>query len=104
MGKKLYIGNLPYQATEQDLADSFAQCGTVESVRIITDRSTGRSKGFGFVEMSSDQEAADAIESMNGASMDGRSLKVSEAQPQEPRSGGGGGDRRGGGFRSSSRY
>lgn len=103
MGKKLYIGNLSFQATEQDLSDSFAQFGTVESVRIITDRDTGRSKGFAFVEMSSDEEAADVIEKMNGASLDGRPLKISEARPQEnrgPRGGGGGGGgfgRRGGG-------
>lgn len=91
MGKKLYIGNLSFQATEQDLSESFAQFGTVESCRIITDRDTGRSKGFAFVEMSTDQEAADVIEKMNGASLDGRPLKISEARPQESRGGGGGG-------------
>lgn len=96
MGKKLYIGNLSFQATEQELSDSFAQFGTVESVRIITDRDTGRSKGFAFVEMSTDEEAADVIEKMNGASLGGRPLKISEARPQENRGGGGGG---GGGFR-----
>jgi RNA recognition motif-containing protein len=97
MGKKLYIGNLSFQATEQDLSDSFAQFGTVESVRIITDRDTGRSKGFAFVEMSTDEEAADVIEKMNGASLDGRALKISEARPPENRGGGGGGPRGGGG-------
>lgn len=99
MGKKLYIGNLSFQATEQDLSDSFAQFGTVESVRIITDRETGRSKGFAFVEMSTDQEAADVIDKMNGQSLDGRPLKISEARPQESRGGGGGGPRGGGGGR-----
>lgn len=96
MGKKLYIGNLPFSATEQDLASSFAECGTVESVKIVTDRDTGRSKGFAFVEMSSDQEAAEVIENFNGAEFDGRTLRISEARPQEPRTGGGGGGR--GGF------
>ncbi len=85
MGKKLYIGNLPFSATEQVLTDSFAQFGTVESVKIITDRDTGRSKGFGFVEMSSDEEAAEVIQNFNGADFEGRSLKVSEARPQARR-------------------
>lgn len=91
MGKKLYIGNLPYSATEQVLLDTFSQCGTVESAKIITDRDTGRSKGFGFVEMATDQEAADAIEKFNGADYDGRALTVNEARPMAPREGGGGG-------------
>ena len=101
MGKKLYVGNLPYTATEQALTDSFSECGTVTSVKIITDRETGRSKGFGFVEMDSDDEANSAIEKMNGFSMGGREINVSEARPQAPREGGGGrggfGGGRGGG-------
>jgi len=103
MGKKLYVGNLPYSATEDSLKEAFSRFGTVESVNIITDRHTGQSKGFGFVELSSKQEAAAAIGKMNSAEMDGRTLKVSEALPQEPRGGGGsrgyGGGGRGGGFR-----
>lgn len=103
MGKKLYVGNLPFSATDQVLIDTFAQVGTVESARIITDRETGRSKGFGFVEMSSDAEAAAAIEQFNGADYGGRALTVNEARPMAPREGGGGGfggnrDRQGGGF------
>ncbi|MBU6374934.1 MAG: RNA-binding protein [Bdellovibrionales bacterium] len=85
MGKKLYVGNLPYSATEQALTDAFAQCGTVESAKIITDRDTGRSKGFGFVEMSSDAEAANAITKFNGADYDGRAMTVNEAKPMAPR-------------------
>lgn len=97
MGKKLYVGNLPYSATEQVLVDSFSQFGTVESAKIITDRETGRSKGFAFVEMSTDQEAADAIAKLNGADYEGRTLTVNEARPMEPRTGGGfGGGGRGG--------
>src|SRR3954462_14112554 len=91
MGKKLYVGNLPFSATDQILTDTFSQCGTVESAKIITDRDTGRSKGFGFVEMSTDAEAADAISKFNGADYDGRTLTVSEARPMAPREGGGGG-------------
>jgi RNA recognition motif-containing protein len=90
MGKKLYVGNLPFTATEQILADTFAECGTVESAKIITDRDTGRSKGFGFVEMSSDAEAQDAISKFNGADWGGRPMTVNEAKPQAPREGGGG--------------
>jgi len=85
MGKKLYVGNLPYSATDQILTDTFAQCGTVESAKIITDRETGRSKGFGFVEMSSEAEAADAISKLNGADYDGRAMTVNEAKPMVPR-------------------
>lgn len=96
MGKKLFIGNLPYAATEDVLRDTFSQSGTVESVKIITDRETGRSKGFAFIEMSSDAEAADAISKFNGADYDGRNMTVSEARPMAPREGGGG--PRGGGF------
>ena len=99
MGKKLYVGNLPFSATEDVLADSFAECGTVDSVRIITDRDTGRSKGFGFVEMSTDEEATTAITKFNGAMYEGRAMTVSEAKPMAPREnrgfGGGGGGRGG---------
>jgi RNA recognition motif-containing protein len=85
MGKKLYIGNLPFSATEDSLKEAFQQFGTVESVTIITDRDTGQSKGFGFLELSTSQEAASAIAKMNGSEMDGRTLKVSEAQAKAPR-------------------
>ena len=91
MGKKLYVGNLPFSATDESLTQLFQQAGQVESTQIITDRDTGRSKGFGFVEMSSDQEAADAITRFNGADFEGRSLTVNEARPMAPREGGGGG-------------
>lgn len=107
MGKKLYVGNIPFSATEEALAQAFAQCGTVESVKIITDRDTGRSKGFAFVEMSSDAEAADAITKFNGADYDGRAMNVSEARPMAPREnrgfGGGGGGGFGGGGRGGDR-
>jgi RNA recognition motif-containing protein len=104
MGKKLYVGNLPFSATEDSLRETFSRFGTVESVNIITDRYTGQSKGFGFIEFSTKQDAAEAISKMNSAEMDGRTLKVSEALPQAPRDGGGarrssGGGGRGGGFR-----
>lgn len=91
MGKKLYVGNLPYTIDDAALEDQFAAVGKVESARVITDRDTGRSKGFGFVEMSSDEEASAAIEKLNGTPMGGRNLTVSEARPQAPREGGGGG-------------
>lgn len=100
MGKKLYVGNLPYSATDAVLAEVFAQAGTVESAKVITDRDTGRSKGFGFVEMASDEEAQTAISQFNGADFEGRTMTVNEARPMEPRaprSFGGGDDRRGGG-------
>ena len=90
----MYVGNLPYSATEQAITDAFAQCGTVESAKIITDRDTGRSKGFAFVEMSSDAEAESAISKFNGADYDGRAMTVNEARPMAPRDnkfGGGGG-------------
>jgi cold-inducible RNA-binding protein len=90
MTKKLYVGNLPFQTTEEDLSDLFSQAGNVESVRIITDRDTGRSRGFGFVEMG-DDEAEKAIEELNGKDMGGRPLTVNEARPQVNRGGGGGG-------------
>ena len=90
MGKRLYVGNLPYSSTEGSLTDLFSQVGTVDSVRIITDRDSGRSKGFGFVEMSTDEEAERAIAEFNGKDLEGRALTVNEARPPE-RSGGGGG-------------
>jgi len=96
MGSKIYVGGLPYAATEQQLSELFAQHGAVESARVITDKFTGQSRGFGFVEMSSDEEAQKAIAALNGTQMDGRTLTVNEAKPMEPRSGGGGGGR--GGF------
>ncbi len=97
MGRKLYVGNLPYSASQQSLQDTFSPCGTVESVNVITDRDTGQSKGFGFVEMSSDSEAQKAILELNGSSLDGRQFKVSEAKPKAPRDNRGGGGGYGGG-------
>ncbi len=99
MGRKLYVGNLPFSATEQTLKDTFSQCGTVDSVNVITDRDTGQSRGFGFVEMSSDSEAQKAIQELNGSSLDGREITVNEAKPQQKRSGGGGRGGYGGGNR-----
>ncbi|HEX5420609.1 MAG TPA: RNA-binding protein [Gammaproteobacteria bacterium] len=96
MGRKLYVGNLPYSATEESLSAKFAACGKVESAKLITDRDTGQSKGFGFVEMATDSEAQAAIDRLNGQDYDGRPMKVNEAKPQEKRSGGGGGGGRGG--------
>jgi RNA recognition motif-containing protein len=96
MGRKLYVGNLPYSADQQSLETTFSQCGTVDSVNVITDRDTGQSKGFAFVEMSSDSEAQKAIQELNGTSLDGREIKVNEAKPRTPRSGGGGGGGGGG--------
>ncbi len=80
MGRKLYVGNLPDSATEQDLADKFAACGTVESAKLITDRDTGRTRGFGFIEMASEAEAQAAIDSLNGSDYEGRPMKVNEAR------------------------
>src|SRR3954470_18422675 len=91
MGKKLYVGNLSYDVDSSALESLFAAHGTVESAQIISDRDTGRSKGFGFVEMSSDAEAQAAIGAMNGMDQGGRALTVNEAKPKENRSGGGGG-------------
>jgi len=91
MNKKLYVGGLPYSVTEDKLQEIFSAHGTVESARVITDRFTGRSRGFGFVEMSNEEEAQTAIDSLNGSDLDGRSLTVNEAKPQENRGGGGGG-------------
>ena len=116
MGNKLYVGNLPYTVRDEDLQQSFSEFGSVTSAKVMMERDTGRSKGFGFVEMGSDAEALAAVEGMNGQSLGGRSLVVNEARPMEPRAprtggfggprgggggggfGGGGGD--GGGFRS----
>jgi len=89
MGRKLYVGNLPFSATEDSLKEAFTKFGTVETVAIITDRDTGQSRGFGFVELSSDQEAAEAVGKMNTAEMDGKTLKVSMALAKEPRGGSG---------------
>lgn len=91
MGKKLYVGNLPYDTQDADLEQLFSQHGTVESAQIIMDRMSGRSKGFGFVEMSNDQEAQAAIDALNGKDYGGRALTVNEAKPREDRGGGGGG-------------
>lgn len=85
MAKKLYVGSLSYNTTEEALKDAFSQAGTVESATIITDKMTGRSKGFGFVEMSSDEEAQKAIKMWNGKELDGRTLTVNEARPMEER-------------------
>jgi len=113
MGNKLYVGNLPYSVRDSDLEQSFGQFGTVTSAKVMMERDTGRSKGFGFVEMGSDAEALAAVEGMNGAPLGGRSLVVNEARPMEPRPprtggfggggggyGGGGREGGGGGFRS----
>src|SRR6478736_1402446 len=100
MGKKLYVGNLPFSTTDQSLQEKFAPFGTVESAKVITDRDSGRSKGFCFVEMSSEEEAQAAINQLNGQDYEGRPLTVNEAKPMAPRDGrgpgGGGGGSRGG--------
>ncbi len=95
----IYVGNLPFSTTEQDLQQVFGQHGTVSGASIIIDRETGRSRGFGFVEMPNDEEARKAIDALNQADMGGRALVVNEARPKEPRSGGGGGFGGGGGGR-----
>ena len=97
MGKKLYVGNLSYRMTDSDLEQLFASHGSVTSAQVIMDRDTGRSKGFGFVEMGSDQDATAAITALNGKEIEGRSLTVNEARPKEDRGGGGGGGRGAGG-------
>jgi len=97
MGSKLYVGGLPYSVTEQQLNETFGAHGTVASARIISDKFTGQSRGFGFVEMSSDAEAQAAITALHGTEMGGRTLTVNEAKPMEQRSGGGGGFGGGGG-------
>ncbi len=102
MASKLYVGGLAYSTTTEGLREFFAQCGTVESATVITDKFSGQSKGFGFVEMSTSEEAQQAIAQLNGRELDGRRLVVNTANPQGARSGGGrparSGDNRGGGF------
>lgn len=98
MGNKLYVGNLPYSVRDGDLEQAFSAFGTVTSAKVMMERDTGRSKGFGFVEMGSDAHAQAAIEGMNGQAMGGRSLVVNEARPMEPRRPGGGGGYGGGGY------
>jgi len=95
MGNKLYVGGLPYAVTDARLEEIFSAHGTVESANVIADKFTGQSRGFGFVEMSSGDEAQKAIESLNGTQLDGRTLTVNEAKPRAPRDGGGGGGRGG---------
>ncbi len=102
MSKKLYVGNLSYSMDSRELESLFAAHGSVASANVITDRDTGRSKGFGFVEMGSDQEAKAAISALHGKDIDGRSLTVNEARPREERSGGFGGGR--GGFGGGRRF
>jgi RNA recognition motif-containing protein len=97
MGKKLFVGNLSFDTTTADLEALFAQVGTCESAAVITDRATGRSRGFGFVEMGSASEAQKAIADLNGRELQGRTINVSEARDREGGGGGGGGHRRGGG-------
>ena len=113
MSTKLYVGNLSFQTTSQELQELFAQAGTVESASVVEDRDTGRSRGFAFVEMSTKEEAASAIEQLNGKEVGGRALKVNEAKPRENRGGGGrgfGGNRggygsnRNGGGRGGNNY
>jgi cold-inducible RNA-binding protein len=102
MGNKLYVGNLPYSVRDEDLQQAFGEFGQVSSAKVMMERDTGRSKGFGFVEMGSDAEAQQAINGMNGQSLGGRSIVVNEARPMEPRpprtGGFGAGRREGGGF------
>ena len=98
MAKKMYVGNLSYSANEEELRRIFEEHGTVVSAQVIMDRETGRSKGFAFVEMSSDQEAQAAISALDGKEIGGRVLKVNEARPREDRGGGGGGGRDRGGY------
>jgi cold-inducible RNA-binding protein len=104
LAKKLYVGNLTYNVNESDLEALFTPFGTVQSAQIIVDRDTNRSKGFAFVEMSSDAEAQAAIQGLDGRDHDGRNLTVNEAKPREPRSGGGGGGRSGGYGGGGGRY
>jgi len=99
MSTKLYVGNLAFGVTSDDLHEHFAQAGTVESAKVVEDRDTGRSRGFGFVEMASSEEAMAAIEQFNGQDLDGRNLVVNEARPREEGGGGGRGGRGGGGGR-----
>ncbi len=107
MGKRLYVGNLAYSVRESDLERAFGEYGTVSSAKVMMDRETDRSKGFGFVEMSTDAQAQAAIEGLHGQSLGGRALTVNEARPMEPRPSGGGGDgggRSGGGYGGGSGY
>ena len=97
MGNKLYVGNLAYSVRDESLQQSFGQFGTVTSAKVMMDRETGRSKGFGFVEMASDAEAQAAMNGMNGQPLEGRAIVVNEARPREERPGGGGGGGYGGG-------
>ena len=97
MSNKLYVGNLSFRVTNEDLHDYFAAAGTVESANVVFDRETGRSRGFGFVEMASEDDANNAIAQFNGQEYDGRNMVVNEARPREDRGGGGGGGRGGGG-------
>jgi RNA recognition motif-containing protein len=97
MGNRLYVGNLSFNATETDLMDIFGQAGTVKDVALIQDRVTGKSRGFAFVTMSTDQEAAAAVSQLNGKSVEGRTITVNEARPREERPSGGGGGYSGGG-------
>lgn len=108
MAKKLFVGNLSFSVTEDDLRDEFGKIGEVASAKVITDGATGRSRGFGFVEMTSDEDADKAIATLNGKSFMNRDMNVSEAKPQKERgggfrSGGGGGGRRGGGYGGGSK-
>lgn len=98
-GRKLYVGGLPYSVSDNQLSDLFAEHGTVDSARVITDRMTGRSRGFGFVEMSSSEEAEAAVSSLNGTQLEGRTLTVNEAKPRNDSGGGRGGYGGGGGGR-----
>src|SRR5512141_511443 len=100
MNTKLFVGNLSFNTTENDLQDAFAAHGTVTEANLMVDRASGRPRGFAFVTMSTPEEAQKAIEAMNGAALDGRNLTVNEARPKEERSGGGGG----GGYRGGSRF
>ncbi len=102
----IYVGNLPYNVVEEDLREIFEEYGEVASVKIISDKLTGRSKGFGFVEMDEDQEAKKAIEELNNAELSGRNIKVNESRPKsnDNRGGGGGGNRRGGGYGGGGGY
>lgn len=107
MEKRLYVGNLPYSVTKEQLETLFSQVGSVVDVNVIEDRDTGRSKGFAFVEMETEEQAAAAVEQLNGQEMDGRQLNVSEARPRPPREergGGGGRGGRGGGRSRSNRW
>ena len=104
MATKLYVGNLPFQTTSDELRDHFAQAGSVESASVVEDRMTGRSRGFGFVEMATPEEAAAAIEQLNGKDFGGRNLTVNEARPRTDRGPGGGGGYGGGGNRGGGGY